>query len=149
VHERGSVESMELETNHSQPKSGVKRVREIPVEPEPRLNESFRGSDSHGASSKEEYLLRPLIAGSSCLVLGDGDLSWSLGTARALAAEQLLGSTTDPRVGGVHFTATTFDSLEVLRQKYGSERIDPTIAALHECGPHVQVSKFEACDLMW
>lgn len=134
---------MKVQTNHSQPKYGVKRARETSAEPEPRLIESPHDSNSSCAPSIESYQLRRLKAGFSCLVLGDGDLSWSLGTARTLAAEQLLGSTSDPSLAGVRFIATTFDSLEVLRQKYGSERIDPTIDALHECGPYVQVSKFE------
>jgi len=134
---------MDSQTNHSQPKSGVKRARETSAEPEPRLGESLHDSNISCTPSSKSYQLRQLKAGTSCLVLGDGDLSWSLGTARALAAEQLLGSTSDPSLTGVRFIATTFDSLEVLRQKYGSERIDPTIDSLHEFGPYVQVSKLE------
>ena len=85
-----------------------------------------------------EYQVRPLIAGQRCLVLGDGDLSWSLGTARVLAGQgepALVAAAGE----GLRFTATTWDSLEQLRTKYGADRVDPTIAALKACSPNVEV----------
>ena len=74
------------------------------------------------------------------LVLGDGDMSYSLAMARFLAdgeaeedghfSEFLDGD------GGrdVHIVATTFLSMEQLNQRYGMESIECTVAALEELG---------------
>ena len=76
-----------------------------------------RGKSSEGNEAPDEYHPRSVGVGFRLLVVGDGDLSWSLATARTLPQ-------------GAHMVCTTFDTAEELAKRYPGDRLGPTLREL-------------------
>jgi len=117
----------------------------LPVAKKPRSSAADAapgaGSDDGPAGSDDDRQAPPyeprrvLGPGFRLLVLGDGDLSWSLATAQARESERVRsggdgGGDTGQAPGPVHMVATTYDTAEELRARYSAERVDPIVAAL-------------------
>lgn len=77
----------------------------------------FQDSGKAHPEQPTSYRLREVGPGFRLLIVGDGDLSWSLATARLLPA-------------GVTFVATTLDTRQDLSRRYSAARIEPTLEEL-------------------
>ena len=132
------------------------------VEPAPRPSTMETGSSTTTNSARSNERYRPNVRPEQCLreahpgvagngggmlvglqatahlrvlTVGDGDLSYSLGLAKAL--EEELKNSSCSRRGGVTLVATTHLSREELDDAYGTAETAARVAALVACGAEV------------
>ena len=79
-----------------------------------------------------KYKLMPLKLKQRVLILGDGDLSWSLSFAQELNTSGL------NLQSSVSIVATTFDSSGELERRYSPERVKPHVDGLRALGVEVR-----------